>query len=52
MSKMCIPNAQQVCSIVISTFAHWWRLKDIATASIYHEFGSVELHHPALGLVV
>lgn len=35
-----------------STFTHGRGLEDVANTSIHHELGSVELHHPALCLVV
>lgn len=38
--------------VCCSTFAHGRGLQDVAYASINHEFGSVELHHAALCLIV
>ena len=39
-------------SVGSSTFAHGRGLEDVADPSVHHELGSVELHHPALCLVV
>lgn len=39
-------------SVLFITFTHGRRLEDIAHTPIHHELGSVELHHPALCLVI
>lgn len=41
-----------VQSVLFITFTHGRRLEHIADTPIHHELGSVELHHPALGLVI
>lgn len=60
MPHVCISvvHVQYLClfvcmqSVCCSTFTHGRGLEDVASTSIHHELGSVELHHPALCLVV
>lgn len=55
---VCMSGCLFVClfvcirSVGCLTFTHGRGLEDVTNTSIHHELGSIELHHPALCLVV